>query len=70
MNMSARGRPAYDWDTHQRYVQVREQRTKKDYAELMDWLLKTHYPAINKIDLVQDNGSGHPAQHPSGGQLL
>ncbi len=27
---------AYDLDTGQRYVQVREQRTKKDYAQFMD----------------------------------
>lgn len=52
---------AYDLDTHQRYVQVREQRTKKDYAEFMDWLLKTHYPDLEKIDLVQDNLNTHQA---------
>lgn len=52
---------AYDLDTHQRYVQVREQRTKKDYAEFMDWLLKTHYPVIQKINLVQDNLNTHQA---------
>jgi hypothetical protein len=52
---------AYDLDTHQRYVQVREQRTKKDYAEFMDWLLKTHYAEIQHIHLVQDNLNTHQA---------
>jgi hypothetical protein len=33
---------AYDIDTGQRYVQVRKQRTKKDYAEFMEWLTKEH----------------------------
>jgi hypothetical protein len=52
---------AYDLDTHQRYVQVREQRTKKDYAEFMDGLLKTHYPESQQIHLVQDNLNTHQA---------
>jgi len=52
---------AYDLDTHQRYLQLPEQRTKKDYAELMDWLLKTHYPDVEKMDLVQDNLNTHQA---------
>jgi transposase len=42
-------------------VQVREQRTKKDYAQFMDWLLKTHYPKIQQIHLVQDNLNTHQA---------
>ena len=50
---------AYDLDTHQRYLQLPEQRTKKDDAELMDWLLKTHYPDLEKMDLVQDNLNTH-----------
>jgi len=52
---------AYDLDTHQRYVQVCKQRTKKDYAEFMDWLLKTHYPEIQQLHLVQDNLNTHQA---------
>jgi hypothetical protein len=52
---------AYDLDTHQRYVEVRQQRTKKDYAEFMDWLLKTHYPEKQQIHLVQDNLNTHQA---------
>jgi len=52
---------AYDLDTHQRYVQVREQRTKKDDAELMDGLLKTQYPESQQMHLVQDNLNTHQA---------
>ncbi len=61
---------AYDLDTHQRYVEVREQRTKKDYAEFMDTLLKEHYPQAEQIHLpdtlrnigsVQDNLNTHQA---------
>ena len=52
---------AYDLDSHQRYVQVREQRTKKDYAQFMDWLVKEHYPKAQKIHLVQDNLNTHQA---------
>lgn len=52
---------AYDLDTHQRYVQIREQRTKKDYAYFMDWLEKHHYPLVQKIHLVQDNLNTHHA---------
>jgi hypothetical protein len=50
---------AYDLDKGQRYVQVRERRTKKDYAEFMDWLVKEHYPKAQKIRLVQDNLNTH-----------
>jgi hypothetical protein len=52
---------AYDLDTHQRYVQVRKQRTKKEYAEFMDWLLKTHYSEKQQVHLVQDNLNTHQA---------
>ncbi len=52
---------AYDLDSHQRYVQVREQRTKKDYAHFMDWLVKEHYPRAQTIHLVQDNLNTHQA---------
>jgi transposase len=50
---------AYDLDKGQRYVQVRERRTKKDYAEFMDWLVKEHYPHAQQIHLVQDNLNTH-----------
>jgi hypothetical protein len=50
---------AYDIDTGQRYVQVRKQRTKQDYAQFMDWLAKEHYPQVEQIELVQDNLNTH-----------
>jgi hypothetical protein len=50
---------AYDLDTGQRYVQVRKQRTKEDYAQFMEWLAKEHYPQVAQIDLVQDNLNTH-----------
>jgi len=43
----------------QRYVQVRARRTKQDYAEFMEWLVSTHYPAAQKLLLVQDNLNTH-----------
>lgn len=50
---------AYDMDTGQRYLQVREQRTKKDYAQFMEWLAKEHYAHVEEIELVQDNLNTH-----------
>lgn len=50
---------AYDLETGQRYVQVKKQRTKKDYAHFMDWLAKEHYPHVEQIELVQDNLNTH-----------
>jgi hypothetical protein len=50
---------AYDLDTGQRYMQVRKQRTKEDYAEFMAWLAKEHYPHVEQIELVQDNLNPH-----------
>ncbi len=50
---------AYDLETGQRYVQVRKQRTKQDYAPFMNWLAKEHYPHVEQIDLVQDNLNTH-----------
>ncbi len=52
---------AYDLDKGTRYVQVRERRTKKDYAEFMDWLVKAHYPHCEQFQLVQDNLNTHNA---------
>lgn len=63
---------AYDLDTGQRYVQVKQQRTKKDYAQFMEWLAMAHYRHVEQIELVQDNLNTHsygsfyehlPAQH-------
>ena len=50
---------AYDIDQGKRYVQVRERRTKKDYAEFMDWLVNEHYAHTEHIHLVQDNLNTH-----------
>lgn len=50
---------AYDIDTGQRYLQVRERRTKQDYAQFMEWLAKTHYRHVEQIALVQDNLNTH-----------
>ena len=50
---------AYDIDTGQRYTQVRKQRTKKDYAQFMEWLVQEHYPQIECVELVQDNLNTH-----------
>ena len=50
---------AYDLDTGQRYVQVRQQRTKADYAQFFDWLLATYYPQAERVELVQDNLNTH-----------
>jgi hypothetical protein len=52
---------AYDLDKGTRYVQVRERRTKKDYAHFMNWLLKEHYPHCQQFQLVQDNLNTHNA---------
>lgn len=50
---------AYDIDCGKRYLQVRAQRTKKDYAEFMYWVVSNYYPEVNKIRLVQDNLNTH-----------
>lgn len=50
---------AYDLDTGQRYTQVRQQRTKADYAEFMYEVISTHYADSECIDLVQDNLNTH-----------
>ena len=42
-----------------RFVQVRERRTAIDYAHFMKELVKTHYPVIDCIRLVQDNLNTH-----------
>lgn len=50
---------AYDIDTGKRYVEVREQRTKKDYAQFMESLLTLHYPQATHIHVIQDNLNTH-----------
>lgn len=50
---------AYDLDTGQRYTQVRQQRTKADYAEFMYEIISNYYADVEHIDLVQDNLNTH-----------
>ena len=52
---------AYDLDNGQRYVQVRQRRTKRDYAEFMHQLRTTHYPTAQQIHVLQDNLNTHQA---------
>ncbi len=42
-----------------RFVQVRKQRTKEDYAQFMNELAQIYYPNAEKIVLVQDNLNTH-----------
>ena len=50
---------AYDLDTGKRYTQVRQQRTKADYAEFLQKVVSTHYADYEYVDLVQDNLNTH-----------
>jgi hypothetical protein len=50
---------AYDLDRGQRYIQVRERRTKADYADFWDWLTTMHYPDTATIQVIQDNLNTH-----------
>lgn len=50
---------AYDIDTGQRYTIISNKRTKRDYANFMDWLEKTHYKNKEKIIVIQDNLNTH-----------
>lgn len=50
---------AYDIDRGERYLQVRDRRTKRDYAEFMSWLAATHYADVPKVQVVQDNLNTH-----------
>lgn len=50
---------AFEPLTGRRVVQVRQRRTKKDYAEFMQELAESHYPSAEKILLVQDNLNTH-----------
>jgi len=42
-----------------RYVKVREQRTRKDFAQCVQELVDVHYPNAEKIILVLDNLNTH-----------
>ena len=50
---------AFEPLTGRRFVQVRQRRTKKDYAEFMQELAESHYPSAEQIVLVQDNLNTH-----------
>ena len=47
--------PLRDW----RFVQIRKQRTAVDYAAFMQELVETYYPAVERIQLVNDNLHTH-----------
>lgn len=49
---------AFEPLTGRRFVQVRDRRTKKDYAEFMQWLA-AQYPEAEAIVLIQDNLNTH-----------
>ena len=50
---------AYDLDSGQRYVQVRERRTKADYTQFMQELVQTQYVDAELIEVIQDNLNTH-----------
>lgn len=50
---------AYDLDSGMRYLQVRDRRTKADYADFWDWLTTTHYADTPTIQVIQDNLNTH-----------
>lgn len=50
---------AFEPLTGQRFVQIRKQRTMKDYAYFMKELAGVHYPKVDEIVLVQDNLNTH-----------
>jgi transposase len=50
---------AFEPLTGQRFVQVRKQRTKQDYACFMKELADVHYPEVEQIVLIQDNLNTH-----------
>ena len=50
---------AFEPLTGQRFVQIRKQRTKQDYARFMKELADVHSPKAEQIALVQDNLNTH-----------
>jgi len=50
---------AFEPKTGKRFVHVRKQRTKKEYASFMKELAQVHYPQAEKILLIQDNLNTH-----------
>ncbi len=55
---------AYDVDKGVRYAEVRERRTKKDYAQFIDKIIREHYSDADSIKLVQDNLNTHTPKAP------
>jgi hypothetical protein len=49
-----------------RHAQASEQRTKKDWARRIQWLLAGQYPQAEKIVLVMDNLNTHVISSPYG----
>lgn len=49
---------AYDIDTGERFGQIRDRRTKKDFAIFFDWLEKK-YPNIINMIIILDNLNTH-----------
>ena len=49
---------AYDIDRGQRYGQIRDRRTKKEFTEMMDWIEKK-YSNADKLIIVLDNLNTH-----------
>jgi hypothetical protein len=49
---------AYDIDSGQRYGQLRDSRTKKDFAEFWDWL-DQKYSHVDHLQIVLDNLNTH-----------
>lgn len=50
---------AYDIDKGMRCTEVRQQRTKKDYAAFIDNIIREHYSEASHVKLVQDNLNTH-----------
>jgi hypothetical protein len=50
---------AFEPLTGQRFVQIRKQRTKQDYAYFMKELAGVRYPKVEQIVLIQDNLNTH-----------
>ena len=50
---------AYDIDKGMRYTEVRQQRTKKDYAAFIDNIIREYYSEASHVKLVQDNLNTH-----------
>ena len=50
---------AFEPLTGRRYVQITDQRTKKEYAHFLKSVISTHYQQAEQIILVQDNLNTH-----------